>query len=83
MRQLAPKLLPKYAYESFRIFGPNLKSLSLKLRKNNFNEFNGLLCHITGSAQIDPLFKSYTENTIIYQNLKFFLHMTNFKFSYI
>ena len=54
-------------------FGPKLKSLTIKLtEKTQFeiSEINVLLCHMTGSAPIDPKFKIFIENTIISHNLK-------------
>ena len=61
VHQFASKQLPKYAYEFCRFFGPYLKSLSLKLTeiKCNFSEINVLLCHMTGSAPIDPQLKIF------------------------
>ena len=51
-------------HEFYRFFGPNLKSLTLKLtEKRNFSEINILLCHMTGSALIEPKFKIFIENT--------------------
>ena len=45
--------------------------VSKRLRKRNFSEINVLLCHMTGSALIDPKFKIFIENTIICHSLKF------------